>query len=278
MGLVAVPRAFVMTCGVVGVSISAEAGSIIVPDDLKPGQSFQLAFVTSGAISALSSDIDVYNGFVTDAAAAAGLDVVNGQAVKWTAIASTASVNASDNAPQTAPVYDVQARLIAAPGTFWDNIPVFLEKPIDTTEFGVQLESGYVWTGSDDRGQGTRGVSLGIFFASYGNLASPFSSWISSGIYLASAQLPVYALSSPILVPVAEGGTGGPGGGTGDPGGGTGDPGGGTGGPGGPHAVPEASSLRLGALSLLTMFIGWLRERGKTVRGERYTKRDVEVL
>ena len=92
--LVWVPRVLALTCGIGGGGGFAQADFILLPPDLAPGQTFQVAFVTTGSVDAISNDISVYNNFVADAAAAAGLDVINGQAVTWHAIMSTTSIDA----------------------------------------------------------------------------------------------------------------------------------------------------------------------------------------
>ena len=72
---------------------SALSAAITVPTSLAPGAQYRLAFVTFGTRDATSSDIDVYNTFVNDAAVAAGL----GGLGPWTAIASISTVDARDN-------------------------------------------------------------------------------------------------------------------------------------------------------------------------------------
>lgn len=57
-----------------------------------PGDTYRLTFVTSTTTNATSTDINTYNAFVQGVAAGAGLG-----SVTWTAIGSTASVDAIDN-------------------------------------------------------------------------------------------------------------------------------------------------------------------------------------
>jgi hypothetical protein len=218
---------------------------MIIPEGVQPGQTFQLAFLTQGVIDAQSSDIDVYNDFVATAATTAGLSVVNGQPVVWTAIFSTASVDARDNTPQTSPVYDVLGQLILAiPYGLFADAPNFLENPINTTEYGDVLASAYVWTGSNWDGTSNLGFSLGpdAQFVAIGNSSSIFPTWLNTAYWVSGAPLHLYALSSPITVPVDDQNP--------DPGGGQGNPG----------TVPETASFRLGILGL-TSILGRLTFR-----------------
>lgn len=249
-GLVVVPRILALSCGVFGVGFSAEADSILLPADLKPGQIFQVAFVTNGTLDAKSNDIAVYNNFVTLAAAAAGLDVIDGQAVTWHAVMSTAAVNARDNAQQLAPVYDVETHLITAlPGGLWNTTSKFLKHPIDFTEAGDQLAWGYVWTGSDSKGMYSPGPSIGhdLNLWGMGELVSIFPNWIHSAYLTRSEPYHLYALSSPITVPDPDQD------------------------PGGSPAVPEPASLRLGIFGLLPLLARRAFERWKARADHRKT-------
>jgi hypothetical protein len=221
-----VTRSLVLCLVALGVGSPARAGSPMPPTGLGPGDSFQLVFVTSGTTTAVSSDIADYNRFVSAAAAAAGLDLIDGQPVTWQAIGSTATVDARNNAPQTAPVYDLLGDLItASPGGLWNTRLLFLQHPIDVTELEAPLLRGSVWTGSTDEGTGNDGLTLGssLTLATVGDLTSEFPSWISTGFFPESQQFHVYALSSPITIP----------------------------------SVPEPSSLYLGGLALITLLTWW---------------------
>ena len=203
-GLAAVPRVLALTCGVLGAGGSAHAASILLPPDLVPGQTFQVAFVTTGTIDANSSDINVYNNFVADAAAAAGLDVIDGQAVNWHAIMSTSTIDARDNAPQTAPVYDLQTHLITPlPGGLWTTSRKFLKHPINVSESGNALIMGYVWTASSTTGTYSEGPLVGrdLQLVGLGELVSIFPNWLHAAYLTPDNQYHLYALSSPITVP-----------------------------------------------------------------------------
>lgn len=275
-----------LSCGFVAVSAPpSQADTILLPTDLKPGQTFQIAFLTSGTVNALSSDIAFYNNFVADAAAAAGLDVINGQSIAWNAIFSTSAIDARDNAPQLAPVYNLDMQLVTATaGGLWNEPPHFLQNPINVTETGDVLTIGYAWTGSDTTGRYAEGPSLGRgqTLTGLGVFRSTFPNWLSTAYFPTTHLNHLYALSSPITVidPNAlpgSGSGGDPGGPEGEvPGGDPGGSGGGSGGagdpggnPDGPQLVPEASSIRLGILSLLTMLSRWAAMRRKASKDER---------
>jgi hypothetical protein len=66
-----------------------------VPSGLSPGDKYRLAFVTSTTRDATSSDIADYNAFVT--AVANTVPALTELGTTWTAIGSTAAVDARDN-------------------------------------------------------------------------------------------------------------------------------------------------------------------------------------
>ena len=80
------------------------SAEIIIPPGLKPGDTYHLAFVTTGTTNALSPYVDTYNSFVTQQASLPGA-VTQGYGVNWYAIASTPTVDARDNVPISGPVY-----------------------------------------------------------------------------------------------------------------------------------------------------------------------------
>lgn len=75
-------------------ALPSSAGIISTPTGLNPGDSFRIAFVTSGLTNATATDINYYNTFVSTEAASYTYE---GQAITWKAIASTASIDARDN-------------------------------------------------------------------------------------------------------------------------------------------------------------------------------------
>src|SRR5215471_8873092 len=71
------------------------AAPITVPPSLSPGDQYRLVFVTSTRRTATSSSIGDYNLFVTNAANT--VPELAALGTTWTAIASTATVDARDN-------------------------------------------------------------------------------------------------------------------------------------------------------------------------------------
>lgn len=180
---------------------AALGASIILPAEVETGGTFQIAFVTDGTIRPTSNVISTYDAYVTAAAKAAGLDVINGQAVTWRAIVSISTVNARDHAPQTEPVYNLNQELVTAnPGWLWTTTMGILQNPIDVTEKGEELPYGFVWTGSDEYGRALPNYAMGSpIFAGFGDLTGTYVDWISAGIYPTTFSFHLYALSSPIV-------------------------------------------------------------------------------
>ena len=135
------------------------AALVTVPTGLNPGDQYRLAFVTSGTITATSSDIGTYNDFVKDAAEA--VPALLGLGTTWKAIGSTSSVDARDNTstvPGTdgagIPIYTLNSVRVAETYTdLWDGS---LDNPIAIAEDGSN-KSGVVFTGSSGDGASSAG-------------------------------------------------------------------------------------------------------------------------
>ena len=133
----------------------------------------------------------------------------------WTAIASTATVDARDNtgtnpSSKGVPIYRLDDTLIAIDNSdLWDGD---ILNPISIDETGASF-SGTVWTGTSALG-GAAGGHLGapdpiliLGFAAYGTTDYPADVWPNWWIYSndapSDARLPFYAISSPLTVPSA---------------------------------------------------------------------------
>jgi hypothetical protein len=175
------------------------AVSLPVPSGLKPGDKYQLIFVTNATHDATSSDISVYNSFVNHAANLAGIGTDYGLA--WHAIASTASINAINNAPVLAHVYDFNCGSVAAnKAQFWNGNP---ERMISINEFHQQI-TDCVWTGTDANGYASSNQYLGAARPMYGvTYYDPGPWWVESQgsqWYWNTWNFHLYALSDPITV------------------------------------------------------------------------------
>jgi hypothetical protein len=178
----------------------ASGAPILTPPGLLPGQQYQLAFVTSTFRDATSTNIADYNTFVTGVANGAGLNVINGQPVTWTAIASTASVPANVNALVVDPVYNL-AGLQVATG-FTDMWKGSIDNAINITQTGTLL-SASVWTGTNSSGFGFANAQLGTATPVAGLSSNVNSGWVSLGVSASDGVSSFYALSDPITVPGA---------------------------------------------------------------------------
>ncbi len=195
--LLFVIAAFVVT------PLAASAEVITLPSDLDPGETYRLAFVTSTVRDALSSDIADYNSFV--AAVAAGVPELAALETTWTAIGSTATVDARDNTgtnPSSAgvPIYRLDDTRIANDNAdLWDGglaAPIyFAEDGGPPPEYNVIL-SGTTYAGVADaiRPLGALGNV---------NMADPRSAlggWIHDAAAAGSTPRPMYGMSGILKV------------------------------------------------------------------------------
>ncbi len=185
--------------------------AFIPPSGLAPGSQYQVIFVTQGWHNAASSDIAVYNAFVT---AEAALSPSLPTGVTWDAVVSTPTVNANVNAPSIPglPIYGTQGQLVALgqTGLYTDaliNEPTFAD--------GGPVPGSYLlWTGSFSSGvRATNNHMMGGFPIAVGHpgLYNYQGHWLDDGLWPRQPfdtgyqrDLPFYALSSPITVPTPE--------------------------------------------------------------------------
>jgi hypothetical protein len=204
-----------------GISSAAQA-AILLPS-LTPGSQYRLVFVTSGTSLATSTNIADYNQFVNNAAQAstdlntalttAGLTP---SAINWTAIGSTATVNARLNTATRAidtsvPIYRVDGAQVATGNSdLWDGSII---NAINQTQNGNDLNLP-VWTGTSATGQPIANGSLG-FNSSFSTLGVRVGrslrtdgSWVSSNAGCLPGELPcvlkasrpLYGISSIVTV------------------------------------------------------------------------------
>jgi len=172
-----------------------------------PGDTYQLVFVTSTFTDATSSDIGDYNAFVQAAADAAGIGLggtlgTSGN-VSWTAIASTPTVNARDNAVVAGQVFNLAAEVVAT--SFIDMWDETLQNAICFDEFGISCSGSvggdrFVWSGTSFDGSAT-GAALGNNnnpinpFSGFGLRTVDTSSWIRTSSNALINTHHLYALS-----------------------------------------------------------------------------------
>jgi hypothetical protein len=168
-----------------------------------PGDTYQLVFVTSTFTDATSSDIGDYNAFVQAAADAAGIGQgstvlgVDAPNISWTAIGSTSTVNARDNALVVGQVFNLAAEVVATSFTdMWDGT---LQNAIAYNEFGVGgVGPNFAYTGSF--ADGTRHINcLGCQGTGSAGVRAGFrtsaTNWITFTDSGPLTLLPIYALS-----------------------------------------------------------------------------------
>ena len=141
-------------CGLLSALLLLAAGThtlqadVLTPAGLNPGDEFRIMFVTSGTHDAVSSDISVYDSFVTSAAIAGGLTTYGGNSVNWQVFGGTpTSGTGLSRFPLSSPAfYRLDGAVIATSGSdLWDG---FIANPINRTETGAIIGSPTsVWTG-----------------------------------------------------------------------------------------------------------------------------------
>jgi hypothetical protein len=197
--------------GLVALSVSTtSADPITLPSGLAPGSYYQLIFVTSDGTLGTSANIADYNTFVNSELSPA----LTALSTTWTAIASTATVNAIDNAPVFAgvPVYNMDGQEVftGSDGLYpMYSDTGFLNAP-EFDENGTDDPGIPVWTGSQPSGLGYPMVTMGAGFGlSIIGLDTPPQN-PSPGFWITDLYAPealgmysVYGLSGEIEVPAA---------------------------------------------------------------------------
>lgn len=140
------------------------AAPLLIPTDLNPGDTYQLVFVTSATRSALSSNIADYNTFVQNSADAAGIGIGGRLGdVTWSAIASTLSVHAVDNAVVTGPIYNLHDDRIAHDSNdLWTGPRGSLLNPILYNEFADPCQTNGASCNGLDRNKFVGSASASI--------------------------------------------------------------------------------------------------------------------
>ena len=184
-----------LVAAVCAMHAAAAGASVVQPAGLDRGDPYRLVFITHGATDPLSSDVQVYNDFVTAEAAKIG-SIVRNLDTNWYAIVSSTSVNARTNTktdPTPAglngtPLYlvDGVTRIARNYDDLWD---ANIEAPVGLSQFGALPAGGihplFAWTGS--REDGTAYVGFQPFTVGTGSVVGGFGT--STDHYWTSASL-----------------------------------------------------------------------------------------
>ena len=178
----------------------------LIPEGIKPGQSFRLMFITYDRTKAESTHIDTYNNFVQAQAAQTG-SLVAGVGSEFRALMSTATVDARDNTVTTGrgvPIYWVGGEKVA------DDYADFYDGSWDKPSYGYHQSGrekrwGLVWTGSYANGtaHGKNFASGILGSVAWGTVINP-NSRIGGGFMGREELNPLYAISPVLTVAPAN--------------------------------------------------------------------------
>ena len=174
-----------------------QGAGLVVPPNLLPGELYRVLFATSTDRSATSTNIADYNAFVS-AAASSQADFAS-LGTTWSAVASTAAVNARNNTNTNpangkgVPIYRPDGlRLAFGNADFWQCT---LDATPGLTETGAANSFVLVWTGTSDDGTTVAGQGLGSGNPRYGR-SDGGNCWANFSQDLKYASYPLYALSN----------------------------------------------------------------------------------
>lgn len=200
---------------VVGLALSSSADAAhIVPAGLSAGDPYRIVFVTAGLIDAVSDDVADYNDFVANEALLdPELAALN---TTWSALISTESVNAKDNAgldplDATTPFYNTEGELLAVgvvtPGTglYGGSSTAHLELILLAGGGKAGMPLG-VWTGTEADGDtsscpvgGSGGCLLEVQYATWGSASAKDSAWTDWDDGFVANSLRVYGISGVLI-------------------------------------------------------------------------------
>ena len=153
----------------------------LIPSDLGPGDSFRLLFIGTTSRNASDSDIDVYNTFVQNLAAAGHADI-QAHSATFRMLGSTEAVDARDNTGTTGtgvPIYWLGGAQVADDyADFYDGD--WDEEATGARETGASVTIGTnweIWTGSAHDGTEAMHASLGTSRA----LGNSGNHWVMHG-------------------------------------------------------------------------------------------------
>lgn len=208
-----------------GMPSPCQAALTLRPGGLNEGDLFRVLFISSARRDALSSDIAVYDSFIANLAASAGIDTYFGTPVTWQVLGSTFAVSAIDRvALDSVALFSMAGVQVADSGAdLWDGS---IDAPILADERG-NFNEGLVHTGTRPDGRAANdplgGRALFITELGLSSIVITNSSWVSAGLGGGGTQRFLYGVSSVLTVPQAL------------------------------NTVPAPASLALAALALLAL-------------------------
>jgi hypothetical protein len=179
--------------------------AVVVPGELKLGDTYHLVFLTKEKQNAFSTSIGTYNIFVQSQAAQNSILTGPDLGVYWFVRGTTLNDDARGNAVVSAPVYLLDGSTKVADGfdDIWDGEIYF---PINVDQFGSIVGSpDTIFTGSNSDGT-THFDGVQRFLGSTSNVAlgdptATNSNWISSAFTSVwSDERSFYALSEELTV------------------------------------------------------------------------------
>jgi len=186
--------------------ISTAAQAINVPAGLNPGDTYHLAFITSGVTSIRGQDITSLNNFVENQANSSSLT----SGINWFAIGSYSTVDARDNT-STNPS-SIGSPIFLANGItkiaddypdLWDGS---LDSPINRDQDNNPSGAADVWTGTGSDGRASSNPFFddgSIVFATRGLTTPTDMRWVDNGAHVGNTgdAFPFYAISELLTVP-----------------------------------------------------------------------------
>ena len=180
------------------------------PADIGPGERFRLIFLSSTKRNATSNNIETYNTFVQNQAAAGHANIQD-HASRFRVVGCTQAVDARDNTGTNTngpgvPIYWVGGNKVAdSDADFYDGS--WDDEANDRNELGNDAHdtsqiSNYTWTGCSHNGTKSTSLALGENTVRWGKLNASSNGPIEgSGSGVKSDTRPFYALSPVFQVP-----------------------------------------------------------------------------
>jgi hypothetical protein len=195
----------VAVAATVTMTVPAHSMPLTLPSGLNPGDTYRLVFETSITTAATSTDINFHNTFINDFANNAGLNpVLVALGTTWTAIASTAAVDAQDNTGTNlttdgagVSIYHLNDQIVATGNAdLWDGSIANLIR----SETGGFDAAPVVWTVSTAAGVESIGLGLGSINTRLGLSGFTNDQWIAAASIISSQLQGLYAISGLLTV------------------------------------------------------------------------------